>query len=205
MVFSLLAAGASLLGGTAGVIGSKKAAGSQKKFMKEGLQWQQPYAIHGKNYLGMLGATYGMEGVEETQEDALERYKSSPSYALLQDVINQTTENVKGAHAASGTLASGSFGKDLAGHLAPITLNDYYNYIKGMQTGALTGQNSANRMTQGLTDIGTVKASGIMGATNAIQGGIENALGSYAHYSGRNAGSAYPLQYDPSWSNMTIH
>ena len=166
----------------------------------------------------MYADMMGMNGQTGAQS-ALDKYKMSPSYQLLQDAVGQSTEQVKATMAANGMLDSGAYGKELMGHISPTILGDYYRYQTGIgsgvdmgraATGAATGviQNTSTGVGNALSRYGTAQASGYVGANNAIQGGIKNAMSAYMWDQGRNAVGAggYPLQYDPNWgqSSMSI-
>ena len=223
MAFALLAAGASLLGGYMASRGAKKAAKQQAEGQRENIKFQremadrayglaQPYINQGKNYLEMYGQNTGVYG-QEGQQTALERYKSSPSYALLQDVIAKSTGEMEGAMASQGLFKSGAYGKELASHLSPIVLGDYYKNLAAIGSGVDMGQRGAQigsgvsmqagqNIGNALSNLGAINASGTVGSTNAMVGGINNALAGYGQAAGYGAQSGgYPLQYDPTWSN----
>lgn len=237
MAFALLAAGASLLGGYMASRGAKKAAKQQAEGQRENIKFQRemadrayqnaeraydltkPYANAGQNYLEMYGQNTGLYG-QEGQQTALDRYKNSPSYSLLQDVISKSTNDMAGAMASQGLFKSGAYGKELASHLAPIVLGDYYKNLATIGSGVDIGQRAVDTGQRALTlgsqtsmqagqsignalsNLGAINASGTVGSTNAMVGGINNALAGYGQAAGYGAQSGgYPLQYDPTWSN----
>ncbi|MEM7621185.1 MAG: hypothetical protein AAF228_12135 [Pseudomonadota bacterium] len=199
MVFSAILGGVtSLIAGNKAAKESKRASRAQERLTREGMAQQreffekaegylQPYIERGYEYDDYYGDAYGLGG-KEGQVLALERYKSNPSYALLQDVVGDATTNVKSTMAANGMLRSGAYGHELTQKIAPIVLQDYYNYQGGMDAGARRGQSAAGalagyttqqgaREAQGYSNIGQIQASGIVGANNARQQGYQNAMG----------------------------
>lgn len=222
MAFGMIAA--SLVTGAIGAYSANKASKRQaagiqadidfrKKQANRALVLHEPYMDAGKDYLGIYSNMMGLNGQEGSQS-ALDRYKNTPSYQLMQEAVGKSTTDVQGAMAANGMLGSGAYGKELMDHISPTILNDYYRYQTGIgsgvdmgrqATGAATGvmQNTAQGVGNALSRQGAAEASGIVGGNNAMQKGFQNAMSSYMWNQGRQDGAAYPLQYDPTWGNTT--
>lgn len=213
-MFQLIAAGASLLGGVLGAQSANRAAKRQEALAREGMEKQeqryqeakgflQPYMQSGQGFLKSFENMYGVNGVEG-QGAALQAYKQGPSYALLQDVIGQAAQDTQGTMASQGLLRSGAYGQELTRRISPLVLQDYYNYAGGIERGASQGRAAASslagyasqqggREAQGYSNLGAIQASGIVGANNAMQQGLQGALAPYAYGQGMNS---YPQQQD---------
>ncbi len=202
------------VGAAIGSKGAKKASGAQTGAYDAAIAEQ-------RNALaGMVGYQNPYLSVGSPAINALMRvnsgdysgFKDSPDYLYARD---EALNGVQNSAAARGGLFSGNAGRRLAevsSGLASQNLGNYRNALMG-QIGI--GQSAANAVSgaigstagnigNALMGAGDARASGIVGSTNSITNGIDQAAGALGDYFGnalvkkkKPVKSAYALNYTP--------
>jgi hypothetical protein len=149
---------------------------------------EAPYNQVGQGAIKSLGGLYGINpdgsaGGGTPSAASLAAFTSSPDYAFA---LSQGTQAMQRAAAAGGTLISGGqlkAGQEFGQGLASQQYGNYYNRLLSL---AQIGQSAAsgtatNALTAGgqignsLQAAGQATASGIVGGTNALTGGLSGA------------------------------
>lgn len=185
----------SILGGIFGKNSSKKAQKAQTQAINAAIgeqrrQYDQtradnlPFLNAGT---GALGATQGLLGLQgnDVQQKAIEALRASPAFTSLYDVGQDTIlQNA----AATGGLRGGNtqnslaqFGSSLLGTVIQNQLSNLGGLVNigagtAGQLGAL-GQNSANSISNLLTQQGNAQASGILGRGAILNNTINDISG----------------------------
>jgi hypothetical protein len=201
---AVIAGGAGLLSAGIGAYASGKAADKQAQAANNALNFQkQTYDTSQANFKPYMdvgkGATYTLgqlTGTGGNGQDFSSFYKD-PSYQFAQQQGELGIE--RGANARGMNLSGGTL-KDLASFNSGLASQQYGNYFNRLMGLSQLGQASAagsasNATTAGgqignsMQGVGQAQASGIVGGTNAITGGLnsgtQNAL--LAGYLGKNA------------------
>ena len=207
MPTGLLIGGASLLSGGLGYLGATKAAslqaqsasnalGLQQSLFNQGLSAEQPFINLGTGASNQLADIYGIPysnaqgtsaGGSAVASNALQNFTQTPDY---QFAFSQGMRGVNAASAAAGMAQGGSNIKNATTFgqgLATQQFGNYFNRLLSLtQLGAqgagnvLSGSNIAGaNMGQTTQNIGAAQASGVVGGTNAITGGIQSGVQNY--------------------------
>ena len=210
-----------------GYLGATSAADKQAQAAQNALDFQQsvynqnqnnfkPYLSTGSAATYSLGQLYGFPDASgnATQKPDYSAFYNSPDYQFAQQQGQNATQNVLSAQgnllSGSGLAALNTFGQGLASQ----QYGNYFNRLlslsnMGQQSaGALanTSTQAANNIGNTYQGIGQAQASGIVGGTNAITGGIGGAtsalqlpaLANYLKTSGASApGGVNPSSYGP--------
>ena len=218
-VSGLIAAGSSLLGSVIGSNASQNAANTQANAANNATQLQQnmfnqtqqnlqPYmpgggtalsSLLGKLQNGQLGGTFSAQDYLNNQD---------PGYQFQ---LQQGQQALQNSQAAQNGIMSGSAMKDLInfnqGTAATGYQNAYNRWLQQQQNtyGQLsgvaslgenaaaglgnTGASYANGMSNTITGAGNAQAAGQIGSANAINGGLNNAMGYYQLSNMMNGGN----------------
>ena len=193
----------------------RKGLGAVNEGYDAALGFLEPYVQSGQTGIDYLMDILGANGASG-QGAALDRYKGSPSSALLEDVLSEVTRRTGSEYAGAGGYRSGGRMEDLSRRLSDVRLNDYYKHENLIGETARMGQNagtnaatmSANRGTA-LADlhrgIGDVRASGTVGAANARTGGMQAGLNYLAPMIGKIGGMDFlqPGNANVQWDTRT--
>ena len=200
MLAAAIGAGASIYGANKSAAAAEKAAGIQAAASRDATkEYKRQYNQSRKDMMPWLEA--GRQSLADIQSSLGSTYQESEGYKF------QVKEGEKAALsnlAALGMTNSGSALKALTEYrmgLASQDYGDWYNRKAGIagagqtQSQALsnTGQRYAGMIGGSIQDEATARASGYVGQANALNSGIDNALGFLGQYSGGRALS--PLNY----------
>lgn len=181
-----------------GAYGANKAAGKQAAALQAAQAQAQanlsPYMNFGKSAMSSLSDLYGLgpNGAGGIP-DAFNKFTQLPAYQfpLQQGMLALTRKlNAEGRNMSGAELRETTqFGEGLASQYM------MQNYVNPLTQFAQLGGNAAAGLTTANSNlagqIGTAQASGVMGMTNALAGGVNNASSNLALYSmmGRNPSS----------------
>lgn len=174
--------------------GAKKASGAQVDANTQAIA-QQRDSLQQANVLQQPYRDLGTSGINDLMKVNSGDYtgfNSSPDYLYARD---EALKGVQGGAAARGGLYSGAAGRELervAGGLASENLGTYRNSlfqtigVGQNATNATTNAtlNTGNNISNALMNQGDARASGIVGSTNAITGGIDQIAGALGDYYG---------------------
>lgn len=181
-----------------GAYGANKAAGKQAAALQAAQAQAQanmaPFMDFGKRAMSSLSDLYGLGANGAAGiSDAFKAFTQLPAYQFpLQQGLQALTRklNAEGRNMSGAELRETTqFGEGLASQYM------MQNYVNPLTQFAQLGGNAASGLTTQNSNlagqVGTAQASGIMGMTNAIGGGINNASSNLALYSmlGRNPSS----------------
>jgi hypothetical protein len=151
----------------------------------------------GQNALYSLSSLYGLGGAPAGSAaagnpatsggnalSAFNAYTQTPAY---QFALQQGQLGLNRSLAAQGVLNSGAAAKDISAYNTGYASQGFNNYLSGLSSLANLGQSSSvsqgqlgNQAAYGvnnsLNTMGTAQASGIVGAQNAQNSGLSNAL-----------------------------
>lgn len=211
-----------------GYMGAKNAANEQAKAAQNALNFQkevyasnkanlQPWIGTGTNAMYSLASLYGLPTPNNPggggTNQAWEAFKNLPAYTFpfeqgnlaLSRQLNAQGRQQSGAQAR----ASQQFGQGLA---SQYLMSNYVNplmQLSGQGQSAAgnlanVGTAAGNQVGQSYGNIGAANASGIVGGTNALMGGINN-LATYSALANNGMGgsSTYSLS-GPSWGGGNI-
>lgn len=179
---------AAAIGGSAllGVAGAKSSANAANRASQRDIAEQRrQFDITQQNMTPWLEAgRLGLGRLSDLVRGDMSGFQMDPGY---QFALEQGTQAIDRGAAARGMLGSGARLKDLTRFgqgLANQQYSDYWNRLAGLSnvgqtTGTSLGQfgaNMAGRIGQAHQEAGAARASGYQGMTNALQGGINNAL-----------------------------
>ncbi len=168
----------------------------------------QPWLVGGQQALGQQQNLLGLNGTA-AQQTAYNNYTLSPGQQFLRD---QGMKSVMANASATGGLGGGNVLAELNKQgigWAAQDYNNYYNQLAGVSgtgqtTGTQLGQlgaNTANNIGGYLQNIGSSRASGILGGGQAQAAGMNNAIGAgmwgYNQYQ-NNAFGGGGSSYSPS-------
>lgn len=189
--------GAGALSAGVGAFGASSAAGAQRDAANTAAQTQlhmydqtrsdlQPYMQGGQNAFSNLSSLLGIGGSPNSagMMSALQNY---PGY---QFAMQQGGQALDRSAASRGTLLSGGQIKDQLAYgqgMGSQLFDKYFNQNSQLASigenaaagAGNAGMNAANGAASAQMAGGTAAASGIAGTTNAIQGGLQNALQAY--------------------------
>lgn len=171
---------------------AREAAAYQKEVYGEAKQNFEPYLNIGKNATYSLASLYGYNGANGANANGgkpdYSGFYDSPDYNFARDQGQRATQNVLSAQgnllSGGGLAALNSFGQGLASQ----QYGNYFNRLMGLSG---VGQNAANSLGQmatgqaqmvgnSLQSIGQAQASGTVGQTNALSGGVSGVANSLA-------------------------
>lgn len=195
--------GSALIGSSA----AKKAAKAQAAAAQAGIDltrqmYEQgrtdlaPYRDIGNNALGTISGLYGYgtNGSAGTGTPDYSAFTNSPDYNFA---YQQGLKALDNSAASKGLLLSGGQVKDaqtFGQGLASQQYGNYFNRLMGLATmgqGAATAsmqgaQNTASSLSNLYQQQGQATASGYVGSANALSGGLQNGLLSYALLGGKS-------------------
>lgn len=149
-----------------GASNARKAAKAQRQAAQEAINTTQPY-----NQFGMDA----MKQISTIQADPGAYIKSNTLYKSMAD---DAERRLLANQAAKGKVGSGGTANALQEQLLNIGNNLVNQQINNLQNQVGTGQTAVGQIGGYLTNQGDAKASGIMGANNAIQQGLSSIGGS---------------------------
>ena len=190
-----VAVGGSVIGGLLGKGSAKKAAKAQTQANAMAIAEQRrqfdltredlaPWREQGGNALARLG---------RASTGDMADFNVSPDYNFRR---TEGERDIGNSFAARGGAFSGNAMKALTEfnqNLAKGEYGDWWNRQAGLagvgqaatSTGAAIGANSANAISQLLSNSGNARASGIIGGNNALMGGLNDAIYGYYRYRNR--------------------
>ena len=173
----------------------------------------EPWRDVGENALAELADLYGVgtgysepgtASVSDTregrQEAAMDRFFTSPGYEFT---LAEGEKQITRAAAAAGKTGSGQYGQALIDYASGVASQEFAGYANRLSGLAGSGQNAAlgvgqigaNLARAGAgfqAEAGEAEASGIVGASNAFQGAIEDAVYLYgSSYGGGKTGGEW--------------
>lgn len=178
------AAKAAKKGAAAQVAGLQQASGQVSAQQGQNQAAYAPFVNQGLAGLDLYGNALGLGGLDG-QAQAQRTFQSSPGYQFQMD---QGVQALDRSAAAQGGLLSGGAAKALTGFGQGLANQDYGQWLDRLNNVGQQGQQAVGQqqvLNSGLTgqlaglsaDIGTAKATGIVGAANAKQGAFNNLLG----------------------------
>lgn len=220
--------GAAIAGGVAtgalGYLGATKAAGIQAQSASNALAAQQamfaktqenyaPYLNVGKGATYSLGELYGIgpDGNPTNTPTDYSKFTQSPDYGFAQEQGQlglDRYENAKGMALSGGALKDVSqFNQGLASQ----QFGNYYNRLLslsqlGGSAASASAGNAANFSGQiGNTTqaVGQAQASGVVGQTNALTGGINSGISNSLLYNAINRSSYAPSNTSQQTANSS--
>lgn len=191
----------SLVGGLFSGNASQKAAGQISGAIQQGvnfgqgvynntLQNVQPFIGAGQSALPYLLGFYGLPGGNAGgAQQSFQQFTGTPSY---QFPLQQGNLALNRQLASSGLIGSGAALKDAIGYNQGYASQGLGTYLQGLQGLITGGQNTALQAGQignqaasialsGYTGIGGAQGAGTIGANNALNTGIGNALGQFTN------------------------
>lgn len=211
----ILGAVASVGGAAIQASAANRAANAQKQAAQDQIAFQTetrdqiradlaPYLTGGTNALS--GYLYEM-GLGEKPAD-YQGYTKTPGYDFR---LQQGTDALQAGAAAQGGLYSGRAMKALQNYGQDYASGEYNNYLSrmgglidtGMNAASMSGnasQNAAAGVSNALGSYGNAAAAGAIGAANAWNNGIQNALGAW-NYQQQLGQSANQTGNRNSWLN----
>ncbi len=204
--------GAAVIGGGASIYGANKAASVQQKAAKQAAALQAPFTKIGTGAMTTLGELYGIgpdgQPTQAFNQQALDAFKNSPDYKFA---FQGGVDALEFSNAAKGQLNSGNNLHDLVDYGQGMATQSFGNYANRLMQMAGMGQNAASNQGNMIGNAGQAQASGIVGATNAISGGLSGTANNLMLYNllqnktGANS-SAYNAtgEFGSSWTPITI-
>ena len=199
----ILGAIGSIVGGLAQANAAKQAAKAQTNAAQNQLDFnKQIYGDQTKNFDPWLQS--GQQGMQAYNSllglgaapAGFQGYQQSPGYKFQ---LSQGLDAAKSAAAAHGGLGNGSTLQALNNYGQGMANQDFQTYLNRLQAVSAAGQSAAGMQGQaaaqyganGLAAMGSMgdaRASGIMGASNALAGGINNAISGFGYMQGNGGG-----------------
>lgn len=178
---------------------AERAAGVQSEAARNAMEAQarymEPYYQSGLQAQNRLMTLLGLGGDQSSadygmfnRQFGMQDFQEDPGYAFR---MEQGTKALNRGAAAKGGMLSGNALRALTEYGQNLASQEYQNaYNRFMDqrrfllnplenlsgSGRSAAGNLSNIYGQGLTDIGTAQASGLMGAANARQAGMQNML-----------------------------
>lgn len=159
---------------------AKKAAEIQAAAIDRATATQQPY-----NQLGTAAA----QQIQQIQADPAAYIQNNKFYQSLAD---DAQRRLLASEASKGKVASGGTAAALQDQMLQLGNGLVQQQVNSLQNQVNSGQNAANNVSGLQTDKGAVKASGVIGAGNALSTGYQNQLDSLLAL--RNAQTYQPSQ-----------
>jgi hypothetical protein len=186
---------------------------AQERMFNKQIELQEPFRQAG------IGALNKLIPLSDYTKFGMDQFQQDPGYAFR---LSEGMKALDRTAAARGGLLSGAtlkgasrYGQDLASQEYQNAFNRYQTeraaQLNPLQSLAGIGQTSANTLTgaagaygaqtgQNLQDIGTARASGYLGGSNALSSAIGQAGQLYQYGQRTNAlagmyGNTYPNQY----------
>lgn len=197
---ALIGAGASIYGASKQSDAAGQALGFQKQQYGDTQRNMAPYRQNGMDASGYLS---------RLNSGDMSKFFTSPDYNFR---LNQGMNTLQNSAAARGGLLSGNAMRAISDYGQNTAASEYGNYwnrmFQQMQTGqngalgqASVGANQAGQIGNTMMGQGQAQASGVVGAANSINGGIQNYgfLNAYANRNGGGAASAYTPSGGPSY------
>lgn len=171
---ALIGAGTSLYASSRQSDSANQGIDFQKAVFAQNQQNIKPYLEAGNTALGRLDQSYADPG----------SFSSSPDY---QFGVREGTGALENSAAARGGMLGGNFLRRATQFGQDYGYNYLTNYRQGLQTTANMGASvasagnanatqAANNIQGGYNYLGGAQASGAVGATNALTGGVQNYL-----------------------------
>lgn len=173
-----------------------------REFRTEDIERFQPFYEGGQKAYNALSFELGLGD----RPEGYEGFTKTPGYDFRRQ---QGLEAVQGGAAARHGLMSGAAQQALTQYGQDYASNEYGNYLGRLGAAASSGQNAAgmqgaasqtfgtqigqNMMAggqaaaQGIANAGNARAAGTIGVTNALTGGIGNAIGAWQYNNMLNA------------------
>lgn len=177
---ALIGAGASYFSGQKQAEAGEKALNYQMQTDAQNRADFAPFRGMGTNAVNMIGRMYGPNGPQQGWQDFL----NSPDYQFR---LGEGTRALENSAAAKGGLLGGNFARDITQFGQGLASNEFSNYYSRLfgqaQLGAGSTANAANNASamsgqigQGYGNIGQANASGMVGAANSLNSGVQNYL-----------------------------
>src|SRR6476620_218483 len=202
--------------------GIRKGIGTEAQTTKKAVGYLKPYAESGQGANTLLSDALGING-PEAQARYFANFQNDPGYIAARDA---GIAGIEQSQAGPGMLHSGGTLKALQDYGQRLMWSQFQNRLESLKGLGVQGQNAAT--TQGgwqtqfgrdkadlLGQIGTARASGIVGAANAGTAGTRNMLqlagygmGAASNYANRSDLANYfkpqqaPTTVWDSWTTM---
>lgn len=191
--------GSALIGGGASVLGANRASSAARSAAAlQDRQYQQtredlaPWRTAGVDALGQVTGLMGLDG-DEARTNALSRFATSPDYNFRFDEGLRALDR---SAASRGMLMSGAQTRAAQGFGQNLASGEYNNYLARLMGVSEAGRGTVNALAQfgagaaagqgnALIGAGQNTAAGYIGAANALNSGVQNAL--YAQRSGQSS------------------
>lgn len=181
--------GAAVVGGAA----SLGAAAMQSNSAAAALAYQKatyaPFVSAGQGAITSLANMYGLNGANGGTTD-FSKFTSSPDY---QFAFNQGLGALDASAASKGMLLSGAQVKDAQTFGQGLASQQFGNYVNRLlslsQIGASAGTSAGAQVGATTQSLGAAQASGLVGASNSLTGGLNN----YAQYKMYTSPSSYSV------------
>ena len=174
----------SIVGGALGLIGANKAAKAQTNAANQASAVQQQMYNQTREDLDPFRQR-GVNALARYADAVDQPFEETPGYQFR---LQQGIDAVEASRAARGGLFSGATGKAINSLAQDYASNEYTNQLNRLQGLAnmgqsaaamqgTAGQNFASQQTNTLAGLGNAQAAGAVGMTNALNTGINNAIG----------------------------
>lgn len=195
-------AGAAIQAGAANQAAQAQAKAGKKQIeMARGIYDDQtalfaPYREAGGNALNALNYEMGLGAAPEGYGG----YTASPGYAFQ---LQEGQRSIDGSAAARGKLFSGETLKAQQSYGQGLAAQNYGNYLNQLYTLSNSGQSAAAQTgnaaqnfgmmgSEALAGIGNARAAGAIGVGNALNNGINNAVGWWGYQNALNGYKPMP-------------
>lgn len=227
MPWAVAAAGITAAGalgsGIMGANAASSAADSARQSAQAGQQFQQqvygntvqnlqPFVNSGNTALSSLMGLLGLGGSGQngSAQSAFNQFSQTPAFTFPQQ---QGQLALQRQLASSGLTGSGGALKDAIAYNQGYASQGMNSYLSQLSSLASLGQNSAaltgsqgnqasSNVLQSLLAQGNASANGIVGANNALTGGVNNALGSLTGPNGTNLQALSKLFGSSSYTGL---
>jgi hypothetical protein len=208
---SLIGAGSSIFGGIMGGNAAKSAASTEANALQQGINFNQgvystaqgnlaPYIGGGQQALQSLLGFYGLGSNPQGAQAGFQQFQNTPFY---QFPLQQGTLQLNRQLAASGLSQSGAALKEGATFASGLAGQGLSTYLGGLSGVAGSGQSAAGTLASAGTGIGQTLnqaygnqalalGGGIVGSNNALQQGIQGALGPLGSFANGLIGAPAP-------------
>ena len=209
--------GGALVSAGAGLYGSLSASKAQVGAENSALSAQnqargelQPWINTGTGANYTLGGLYGIgqNGQPTNAPINYSQFTNSPDYQFAQQQGNSALQNYENANGLAGSGGALAAASQYNQGLATQQYGNYFNRLMQISQNGLgaaqAGVGGANAAASTMGNIGASQASGIVGATNAVSGGINSGINNSLLYSAINRNNtasspaANPSAYAPS-------
>lgn len=201
--------GGGLITGGLGYLASTQASQAQVGAEQQALQQQniargqlQPFINAGTGAANTLGTLTGANGAPTAQ--GIAAFSNSPDYLFAQQQGNAALQNYLNANGMAGSGGGVTAAINYNQGLASQQYGNYFNRLMQIATlggnAANAGVGGANAAANTIGNIGASQASGIIGGTNAVTGGLNSGINNALLYNAVNRGN--PSSYAGTTPNL---